>query len=159
MHVQSGHSILSYRIFNYYHISANSFLPWIVSALLCRSQYIRPNSKKNSFRGNYSRKYGICDHWSSFWRCNRCHQRIIFRFIPNLSLNICSKCLAWYIRLKNLRFEVERLTVFFLVFWWVHFATQHLVYPTALQFCLPKVNSQQSKHKISYNFQPPYFQF
>ena len=24
-----------------------------------RSQYIRPNSKKNSFRGNYSRKYGI----------------------------------------------------------------------------------------------------
>ena len=23
-----------------------------------RSQYIRPNSKKNSFRGNYSRKYG-----------------------------------------------------------------------------------------------------
>ena len=25
-----------------------------------RSQYIRLNSKKNSFRGNYSRKYGIC---------------------------------------------------------------------------------------------------
>ena len=24
-----------------------------------RSQYIRPSSKKNSFRGNYSRKYGI----------------------------------------------------------------------------------------------------
>ena len=24
-----------------------------------RSQYIRINSKKNSFRGNYSRKYGI----------------------------------------------------------------------------------------------------
>ena len=24
-----------------------------------RSQYIRPTSKKNSFRGNYSRKYGI----------------------------------------------------------------------------------------------------
>ena len=23
-----------------------------------RSQYIRPNSKKNSFHGNYSRKYG-----------------------------------------------------------------------------------------------------
>ena len=27
-----------------------------------RSQYIRPNSKKNSFRGNHSRKYGI---WNS----------------------------------------------------------------------------------------------
>ena len=25
-----------------------------------RSQYIRLNSKKNSFRGNYTRKYGIC---------------------------------------------------------------------------------------------------
>ena len=25
-----------------------------------RSQYIRPKSKKNSFRGNYSRKHGIC---------------------------------------------------------------------------------------------------
>ena len=24
-----------------------------------RSQYIKPNSKNNSFRGNYSRKYGI----------------------------------------------------------------------------------------------------
>ena len=46
-----------------------------------RSQYIRPNSKKNSFRGNYSRKYGIqnllnrCIHefceshfWRVFWR-------------------------------------------------------------------------------------------
>ena len=28
-----------------------------------RSQYIRPKSKKNSFRGNYSRKYGI---WFQF---------------------------------------------------------------------------------------------
>ena len=27
-----------------------------------RSQYIRPNSKKNSFRGNYSRKYGRLTH-------------------------------------------------------------------------------------------------
>ena len=37
-----------------YHISVNSFCPWIVSAL-----YLRPNSKMNSFSGNYSRKYGI----------------------------------------------------------------------------------------------------
>ena len=26
-----------------------------------RSQYVRLNSKKNSFHGNYSRKYGICN--------------------------------------------------------------------------------------------------
>ena len=39
-----------------------------------RSQYIRPISKKNGFRGNYSRKYGICfwlknikDVWSISW--------------------------------------------------------------------------------------------
>ena len=47
-----------------YCISANSFLPWIVNSfhtfMYChqKSQYIRPNSKKNSFHGNYSRKYG-----------------------------------------------------------------------------------------------------
>ena len=56
----------------------NTVFPRIVSALeqfpplnsfrtfmYCnqRSQYIRPNSKKNSFRGNYSRKYGIRHPW------------------------------------------------------------------------------------------------
>ena len=30
-----------------------------------RSQYIRPNSKNNSFRGNYSRKYGIQYSWQN----------------------------------------------------------------------------------------------
>ena len=32
------------------------------------SQYIMQNSKKNSFRGNYSRKYGICTFmfWNNF---------------------------------------------------------------------------------------------
>ena len=50
-----------------YRISANSFRPWIVSAPVCtqycdqRSQYIRLNSKKNSFHGNYSRKYGTLE--------------------------------------------------------------------------------------------------
>ena len=49
---------------NIYRISANNFRPWIVSAhVICmyceqRSHYIRLNSKKNSFRGNYSRIYG-----------------------------------------------------------------------------------------------------
>jgi hypothetical protein len=36
----------------------NSFLPGIVSALHL--------SKKNSFRGNYSRKYGIWALWAPF---------------------------------------------------------------------------------------------
>ena len=40
-----------------YRISADSFR----TCMYChqRSQYIRPNSKKNSVRGNYSRKYGV----------------------------------------------------------------------------------------------------
>ena len=56
------------------HLHLGTVFPQIVSALeqfpplnsFCtfmychqRSQYIRPSSKKNSFRGNYSRKYGI----------------------------------------------------------------------------------------------------
>ena len=53
-----------------YHSSANSFCPWIVSYLelfpllnsfhtfmYCNQR--SPNSKKNSFHGNYSRKYGM----------------------------------------------------------------------------------------------------
>ena len=36
-----------------YHTSTNSFRPWIISAHFG----IRPNSKKNSFRGNYSQKF------------------------------------------------------------------------------------------------------
>ena len=36
----------------------NSFHPWIVSAYLCTVTFGFPNSKKNSFRGNYMRKYG-----------------------------------------------------------------------------------------------------
>jgi hypothetical protein len=47
------------RCINTYRISANSFLPWIVSAHLCTVTFGFPLSKKNSFRGNYSRKYGI----------------------------------------------------------------------------------------------------
>ena len=37
----------------------DSFRPWIVSAHLCTVTFRFPNSKKNSFRGNYMRKYGI----------------------------------------------------------------------------------------------------
>ena len=37
----------------------NSFLPWIVSAPLFTVTFGFPNSKKNCFRGNYMRKYGI----------------------------------------------------------------------------------------------------
>ena len=48
-------------MYDTYHISENSFRPWIVSSLLCTVtkgwRYIRPNSKKNSFCGNYSQKY------------------------------------------------------------------------------------------------------
>ena len=42
---------------NSYRISSNSFR----TCMYCdqRSQYIRSMSKKNSFRGNYMRKYGI----------------------------------------------------------------------------------------------------
>ena len=51
-----------------YRISSDSFRPSIVSfleqyphlyVLLQKVQYTRLNSKKNSFRGNYMRKYGI----------------------------------------------------------------------------------------------------
>ena len=42
-----------------YRISSYSFRPWIVSAHLCTVTFEFPNSKKNSFRGNYMRKYGI----------------------------------------------------------------------------------------------------
>ena len=38
----------------------NSFLQWIVSAHSCTVTFGFPNSKKNSFSGNYMRKYGIC---------------------------------------------------------------------------------------------------
>ena len=59
---------------NFGHPITDTVLPHIVSALEQfptlnsfrtfmyydqRSQYIRPSSKKNSFRGNYMRKYGI----------------------------------------------------------------------------------------------------
>ena len=48
--------VLLVRIYTY-RISANSFR----TCMYCgqRSQYIRLNSKKNSFCGNYSQKYGI----------------------------------------------------------------------------------------------------
>ena len=57
---------------NTHRISSYSFRPWIVSSLkyfphiyvlwhlaLCIVTFGFPNSKKNSFRGNYMRKYGI----------------------------------------------------------------------------------------------------
>ena len=37
----------------------NSCLPWIVSAPFCTVTFGFPNSKKNSCRGNYMRKYGM----------------------------------------------------------------------------------------------------
>ena len=40
-----------------YHISSYSFCPWIVSTHLCTVTFGFPNSKKNSFRGNYMKKY------------------------------------------------------------------------------------------------------
>ena len=40
-------------------ISSYSFRPWIVYAHLCTVTSGFPNSKKNSFRGKYMRKYGI----------------------------------------------------------------------------------------------------
>ena len=64
--VKIGPNCVAYAI-SKYRISANSFRPWIVSAPVCtqycdqRSQYIRLNSKKNSFHGNYSRKYGTLE--------------------------------------------------------------------------------------------------
>ena len=42
-----------------------------------RSQYIRPISKKNSFRGNYSRKYGICIQLCSPWIVTRYTIKVI----------------------------------------------------------------------------------
>ena len=46
-----------------YRISSYSLGPWIVSAHLCNVtfglMYCDPSPKKNSFRGNYMRKYGI----------------------------------------------------------------------------------------------------
>ena len=57
------HNLLKLLLSDYC-ISSYSFHPWIVSAPLCTvtfglCSFGFPNSKKNSFRGNYMRKYGI----------------------------------------------------------------------------------------------------
>ena len=62
-----------------YRISSYSFLPWIVSSHSCTVifglMYCALFTKRNSFRGNYMRKYGIRDTggvcspiiWSKVW--------------------------------------------------------------------------------------------
>ena len=65
-----------------YRIAANSFR----TCMYCyqRSHYIRLNSKKNSFRGNYSRKYGLRK------KLGNC--RLIFRLVlENLNSYLCMK--------------------------------------------------------------------
>jgi hypothetical protein len=69
-----------WSFYNCYHISSYSFRPWIVSSLeyfphiyvlwplaLCTVTFGFPSSKKNSFRGNYMRKYGILKIQASFY--------------------------------------------------------------------------------------------
>ena len=56
-----------------------------------RSQYIRPNSKKNSFRGNYMRKYGILIHDNYFP-----HSKPIMFFILYVSMFYYSAFYSFY---------------------------------------------------------------
>ena len=66
----------------WYSISANSFRPWIVSVPDQRSQYIRFNSKKNSFHGNYLRKYGNFQNTAEFQK--QCPPYVT---VPQIALN------------------------------------------------------------------------
>ena len=56
-----------------YRIYANSFHTFMYCDK--RSQYIRPNSKKNSFRENYSRKYG------NFLKTRKLYENLIVYFL------------------------------------------------------------------------------
>ena len=97
-----------------YRISSYSFRPWI--AFAAKIQFIKlkycgnylnwqqfPNSKKNSFRGNYMRQYGI---WFPFWKQN--WGNLLYKNSCNL------ETFGYVIKLNICKLEIPYLLIVFL---------------------------------------------
>ena len=121
----------------------NSFLPWIIAALEL--------PKKNSFRGNYSRKYGmyvyininnnICDHYSRA-ETNQGRKLLnIRRFLLRKLFKGGNYSREETIR-GNTVFKPEVLSIFFSNFFNIKMFEQ-LIFTSHLRNLFPKVCGKQ----------------
>ena len=107
-----------------YRISSYSFRPWIVSSLeqfphiyvlwplvLCTVTFGFPNSKKNSFRGNYMRKY-VKYHLVLTWTRTRYTTFTNSKF-PINEFSIIIHCCCAPIIFHSIKFTLSAFNVYF----------------------------------------------